>query len=69
MYICICNAVTDKQIRKAAKAGVRDLRQLQKELGVASNCGSCKETALEILREHRPDRSLAEPQMYEPSPA
>ena len=67
MYICICNAVTDRQIRKAAKAGVRDLRQLQKELGVASNCGSCKDTAIEILREHRPDRTRTKPRIYEPS--
>ena len=22
MYICVCNAITDKQIRRAAKAGV-----------------------------------------------
>lgn len=51
MYVCICNAITDKQIRKAAESGVRDLWQLQRELGVASNCGKCKETAIEILSE------------------
>ncbi len=53
MYVCICNAITDKQIRAAAESGVRDLWQLQAELGVASNCGSCKEHASEILRESR----------------
>ena len=69
MYVCICNAITDKQIRKAAESGVRDLWGLQAQLGVASNCGSCKETAVEILREHRPARRCAEPQIYQPSPA
>ena len=51
MYVCICHAITDKQIRHAAQAGVRDLWQLQRELGVASSCGSCKEQAVTILNE------------------
>ena len=66
MYVCICNAITEKQIRTAAKAGVRDLWGLQAKLGVASNCGSCKETASEILREHRQPRRWAEPAIYRP---
>ena len=69
MYVCICNAVTDKQIRQAADAGVRDLWQLQAELGVASNCGSCKEHASEILREKRQETSQAALAVYKPSTA
>ena len=69
MYVCICNAITDKQIRQAANAGVRDLWQLQAELGVASNCGSCKEHASEILRQHRLEVRQIEPQIYRPSVA
>ena len=58
MYVCICNAITDKQIRRAAESGVTSLWELQKELGVASNCGKCRETAVDILREHsRPESS------------
>jgi len=53
MYVCICNAITDKQIRQAADDGVSDLWQLQKELGVASNCGKCKQVAVEILGERK----------------
>lgn len=63
MYICICNAVTDGQIREAAESGVRDLWGLQSELGVASGCGSCKQAASEILRE---TRRRAEPRLYRP---
>jgi bacterioferritin-associated ferredoxin len=69
MYVCICNAITDKQIRQAAESGVRDLRELQAELGVATNCGSCKETASQILFENRKTRQPIEPQVYVPSPA
>ncbi len=66
MYVCICNAVTDKQIRKAAESGVQDLWDLQRELGVAVACGACKEMASEILRECRVARALGEPVLYEP---
>jgi len=58
MYVCICNAITDKQIRQAAESGVTSLWKLQKQLGVASNCGKCRETAVNILRQHsRPENS------------
>ena len=67
MYVCVCNAITDKQIREAAETGVRDLWDLQATLGVAPNCGSCKETAADILREHRQAARRAEPQVYVPA--
>jgi bacterioferritin-associated ferredoxin len=67
MYVCICNAVTDKQIRKAAESGVQDLWGLQRELGVGSGCGSCKEMAAEILRENRQAPVHFEPMRYEPA--
>ena len=66
MYVCICNAITDKQIRQAAEAGVRDLWSLQKELGVATSCGACKEMASDILRE---SASNAQPRIYRPAVA
>jgi len=68
MYVCICNAVTDSQIREAADAGVTNLWQLQSELGVATNCGSCKEVATEILGEKRQARRV-EPKLFVPSMA
>ena len=69
MYVCICNGITDKQIRRAAKAGVRNLWGLQAELGVASNCGSCKEVAMEIIRDTVDASRRAEPVIYRPAAA
>jgi bacterioferritin-associated ferredoxin len=67
MYVCICNAITDKQIRKAAEAGATDLWRLQAELGVASGCGSCKEVASEILHDVRQSRKVHGPVLYTPA--
>ena len=53
MYICICNAVTDREIRQCAQLGACSLRELRDELGVANGCGKCKHAAKAILREAR----------------
>ncbi len=53
MYVCICNAITDKEIRTAAENGTTDVGGLRAELGVASGCGSCEEQASKILAEYR----------------
>lgn len=49
MYVCICRAVTDRQIRAAAEAGVRTMRDLRKALGVCSDCGKCGPCAKDLL--------------------
>ena len=69
MYVCICNAITESEIRDAADAGAEDLWALQAELGVATNCGSCKEAASEILSEKRQAREQVRPKIYVPSMA
>ncbi len=69
MYVCVCNAITDRQIREAAASGVKDLWGLQAELGVASGCGSCTEAASEILRESRQRTRARGPVIYQPSVA
>ena len=67
MYVCLCNGITDKQIRNAARSGVADLRGLQRELGVAAGCGSCREMAADILRESGQPMQRAEPILYQPA--
>jgi len=67
MYVCLCNAITDSQIREAAYAGAKDLSDLQRKLGVAAGCGSCKETAAEILEESRQRHQAFEPVIYQPA--
>lgn len=53
MYVCICNAVTDHDIRKAAEAGCTTLAGLTMRTGAGACCGSCVESATQVLAEAR----------------
>jgi bacterioferritin-associated ferredoxin len=49
MYVCICNAITDREIRAAAQLGARTLEDLKGSLGVATCCGRCSDCARGVL--------------------
>ncbi|WP_189532465.1 (2Fe-2S)-binding protein [Paludibacterium paludis] len=51
MYVCLCNAVTDTQIRHAVLGGAARMRDLSNCLGVAADCGKCACAANAIRRE------------------
>lgn len=51
MYVCLCNGVTDSQIREAAEQGARSVGDLERCLGVAAGCGRCQPCAAELLDE------------------
>mgnify|MGYP003596084662 CR=1 FL=1 len=50
MYICLCHAVTDRDIRQALEEGARGMRDLRKELKVGSQCGRCTCAARQEIR-------------------
>ena len=51
MYICICNAVSDRQIQNAVSDGARSVDDLHRLLSVGSQCGNCKDCAKQCLKE------------------
>ena len=51
MYICLCNAITERQIIQAAEGGARTPHDLASGLGVGLGCGSCVSCAKELLVE------------------
>jgi bacterioferritin-associated ferredoxin len=53
MYVCVCRAVTERQIGEAVRAGARTLKDLRHALGVASECGQCATAARQCLEEAR----------------
>ena len=51
MYVCVCNAVTERHIAEAARTGMTRLRHLREALGVTAECGRCAKCAHQCLRD------------------
>jgi bacterioferritin-associated ferredoxin len=51
MFVCVCNGVTDRQIREAVSDGACSLDELAARLGVAAGCGTCVDFARQVLHE------------------
>lgn len=51
MYVCICHAVTDREIRAAVAGGAARLEDLTMTLGVGAGCGCCREAAVALIDE------------------
>lgn len=50
MYICVCNAITERQIEQAVRQGARRMRDLRTHLGVTAECGRCASCAHQCLK-------------------
>lgn len=51
MYVCLCQAVKEAEVRQAVASGVDDVEQLAERLGVGTGCGSCREFAEALIEE------------------
>lgn len=67
MYICICNAIRESDLRKAALTSGGDAEATYATLGKRPNCGQCLDKAQDILEQERaliasidPSRKLCE---------
>lgn len=50
MYVCLCKAVTDRQIRESVSGGAATYADIRRELGVATQCGKCGQLAKSIIQ-------------------
>ena len=50
MYVCVCQAVTDREIHQAARNGAKTLRDLRRDLQVSVDCGRCASCARKCLK-------------------
>lgn len=57
MYVCVCNAITEEQVRRAVAAGANSLDDLCAVLGLGDQCGKC----LEYVRHHLDGLGVAAP--------
>ena len=57
MYVCVCNAYRDTEIRAVAQAGVRCARKAYQQLGNGPRCGRCLSFAqglIDTIHEDQP---------------
>jgi bacterioferritin-associated ferredoxin len=51
MYVCICNGHRERDIREAAKTGLRCAREVYRHLGKPPKCGRCLAVASQVIEE------------------
>mgnify|MGYP000848925892 FL=1 len=51
MYVCLCHGVTDRDIRQAVFDGAVTMRDLARDLGVATECGRCACSANQVRKQ------------------
>lgn len=49
MYVCLCNALTDRHVHEAAHAGASRPSEVYRACGCAVQCGSCSPAMRRIL--------------------
>ncbi|MGW2249798.1 (2Fe-2S)-binding protein [Kitasatospora sp. NPDC001660] len=52
MYVCMCHAVTEDQVKKAIDAGAGTPRQIARSCKAGTDCGSCVRRIQALLGEH-----------------
>ncbi|MDO5505146.1 MAG: (2Fe-2S)-binding protein [Pseudoxanthomonas suwonensis] len=51
MYVCVCNGVTDREIRDVAEAGCGSVAELTMRTGAGAGCGSCLDMAEALMQQ------------------
>ena len=64
MYVCLCKGITDTQIRAAVEDGASSMKEVNRTLGVASQCGKCGILARDIVRESLADLAEHNEQLF-----
>jgi bacterioferritin-associated ferredoxin len=52
MYVCMCHAVTEDQVKQAIDAGANSPRQVAQGCKAGTDCGSCVRRIQALLGEH-----------------
>ena len=53
MYVCVCNRITDRQVRAQAAGGDCTVSGVHRALGVSPKCCKCLPMMRDIVREHK----------------
>ena len=64
MIICVCNNVSESELRKAIADGADSLGRLSQTTGLGSSCGGCLHQAKLLLKEEREQLIAANPNLF-----
>ena len=56
MIVCVCNRITEKEVREAARSGATCPYKAYDRLGCEPQCGCCLDYAQEIIDDERAKR-------------
>jgi bacterioferritin-associated ferredoxin len=51
MYVCLCNALTDRKVRDAISAGASRPVEVYQACDCAAKCGACARTFRQLIEE------------------
>ncbi len=51
MYICMCFAINEDQIKQAISEGYDTINKLSEHLNVAAGCGTCYHSVMKLLED------------------
>lgn len=57
MIVCLCNNISDKDIKAELNNGSNSLRELKHALGVTSHCGACECEVKELVNAMKMNQS------------
>jgi bacterioferritin-associated ferredoxin len=52
MYVCICSAVTEREVRDAIERGARTVDAVARACCAGDDCGGCRGVIEEMIEEH-----------------
>jgi bacterioferritin-associated ferredoxin len=56
MYVCICRAVTEKQVESTLETGATTVAEVTRACGAGGDCGGCVGMIEEMIEERAEDR-------------
>ena len=51
MYVCVCNAITDREVRAQAQSRGSTVSEIYRSLGKKPKCGKCVPLVCQLMRQ------------------
>ncbi|MBM4265745.1 MAG: (2Fe-2S)-binding protein [Deltaproteobacteria bacterium] len=52
MLVCLCQGVSDKEVRQAIARGATTRKQVTRACGAGAGCGGCHESIQDLIQKH-----------------